>query len=473
MPEQFVPNENQYAGLSFGMQNSFGAYFWDPGTRKTSTFLMLYNLLRDAGYVNRMLVTSTKNIVTDVWPDEIEKWKDLDLTYAMLAGGGERRRRNAFDLDADVYLINNTNIPWLVDTYGVRTKGVFGGRAIPGIDMLVVDDADEGYRRRNTYFKALKKALHGFKRRYLGTGTPMPHGYEDLWPLMYLVDRGRALGDNITAYHIRYFLPGGYEGKVWSIREGADIEIQTAIEHLVHRVEKDLDVVMHWDDRWVDLPPKARAAYDELEEEFITEWRGRTLLAANSAVATGKLRQAANGAIYHDREGNWVELHREKVNALKQILHELDGEPLLVAYEFEHDYEMLVKHGLKFPSYSRAKGPARTALKDAWNRRELPCLTGQIQAMSHGLNAQSGGHHLAYYGLTYDLAKFVQFFQRLWRDGQKHDVVGYRIGARNTADEVMMGVLNTRDRGQKDFLGAMQHDQKRFVDALNRRLSVD
>lgn len=469
MSEKFVPNENQFAGLSFGMQNSFGAYFWDPGTRKTSTFLMLYNLLRDAGYVKRMLVTSTKNIVTDVWPDEIEKWRDLDLTYAMVAGGGEKRRKNAFDLDADVYLINNTNIPWLVETYGKKTKGVFGGRAIPDIDMLVVDDADEGYRHRNTYFKALKKSLHGFKRRYVGTGTPMPKGYGDLWPMMYLVDRGRALGDNMTAYHLRYFYPSGYRGREWTLRDGADIEIQSAVEHLVHRVEKNLNVTIDWEDRWVELPPKARAAYDELEEEFITEWRGKTLLAANSAIATGKLRQAANGAIYYDRARNWVELHREKVNELRAILQELNGQPLLVAYEFEHDYEMMQRCGLKFPSYSRAQGRHRTALKDEWNKGKLKCLTGQIQAMSHGLNAQTGGHHLAYYGLTYDLSKFVQFYQRLWRDGQKHDVTAYRIGARHTADEVMMGVLDTRDRSQKNFLGALEHDQKRFTTALMRR----
>lgn len=456
MGEKFVPNQDQFSGLEFVMQNSFGALFWDPGTRKTSTFLMGYKLLRDAGFVNRCLVTSTKNIITDVWPDEIEKWKDLDLTYSMLGGGGARRREEAFNMEADIYLINNQNLEWLVSTFGARTHGVFGGRALPGIDMLVVDDADEGFRRRNSYWKSLKKTLHGFKRRYLGTGTPMPHGYDDLWPLMYIVDQGRALGDTSTVYHNRYFTPCGFMGRDWTLRDGADQEIQQAIGHLVHRVEKHLNVTVEWEDIWVDLPPKARAAYDEIEEEFITEWRGKTLIAANSAVATGKLRQAANGAIYHDREGNWVELHRTKIDALKALIKRLDGEPLLVGYEFGHDYEMMLKHGLKIPSYTAVGGKKRTALKDEWNRGRIPVLSGQIDGMSHGLNAQKGGHHLAYYGLTYNLARFVQFFQRLWRDGQKHDVRAYRIGARKTADEVMMGVLNVRDYNQTSFLTALR-----------------
>lgn len=459
MSEPFVPNTDQLSGLEFMMLHSFGALFWDPGTRKTSTFLYGYKLLRDAGFVRRMLVLSEVNVVNDVWPEEIEKWSGLDVTYATTQGMTQRRRLAQFDLDADVYLVNNENVEWLHNDVFKR-----GGL---GVDMLVVDESGNYRTRKTNRFRALRKMLRAFKRRYIGTGTPTPKDYLNLWTQMYIVDRGESLGPTLTGYKNEYFEPTGFKGKVWELRDGADVEIQRAISHRVHRVEKDMDVTISFEDRWVDLPGRAAKAYKELEEEFITQWRGKTLLAANAAVATTKLRQAANGAIYYDPEllevrprrgeRRWLEIHREKLEALRRLIKELRGEPLLVAYEFQHDYEMMAKHGLRFPSYSLASaGRERTALKEAWNRGELAVLSSQIASVSHGLNLQRGGHNLAYYGLTFDLEKFLQFYQRLWRDGQRHDVRAFRLATRGTVDEVMMDVLQVRDRNQRMLLDALK-----------------
>jgi len=460
MSQIFVPNEDQLAGIRFGMEKSYGAFFWDPGTRKTSTFLFIYKLLREAGLVNRMLVLSTVNIINDTWPDEMEKWSDLDVTYSMMGGGSAAKRAKGFELDADVYLMNNDNVEWFYEEY------VHGKKNFP-FDMLVVDESTKFRNRGTDRFRALRKMIPKFKRRYIGTGTPTPKGYINLWSQMYIVDQGESLGVTLGAYRNKYFQPGGFKGKHWELREGSEPEIQRAIAHRVSRVEKHLDVAISFVDREVRLPPKAMDAYKELEEEFITNWRGKTLMASNAAVATQKLRQAANGAVYLERldkrdPRKWVQIHTEKIEELKRIIKELRGKPLLLAYEFQHDYEMMMKHGLKFPSYSVAKpGRERTELKDRWNRGELTVLGGQLSSMSHGLNVQFGGHYLGYYGLTYNLEDFEQFYQRLWRDGQEHDVTAFRIGAVGTVDQTMMDVLHVRD-----------HDQKMLLRALLRRFDL-
>ncbi len=448
MGEKFVPNEDQLSGIKFGMQKSYGAYFWDPGTRKTSTILFVYKLLRDMGFVKRMLVLSTLNIVNDVWPAEMERWDDLDLTYAPLVGGASKRRRG-LELDADIYLLNNESLESFYNEYGKF-------KAFP-FDMLYVDESSKFRNRGTDRFRALRKMLIKFKRRYIGTGTPIPKDYLNLFAQMYIVDLGETLGPTIGGYKLKFFEPGGFKGKEWKLRDGAEEEIWQAVSSRVHRVEKQLDVTMTFEDIMVDLPTAARRAYEELEQEFITEWRGKTITAMNAAVASGKLRQAANGAVYYTRERDWVKLHTAKCEALKKLIKELKGKPLLVAYEYDHDYEMLQRFGVKFPSYSEASmGAERTALKKRWDRGELTVLGGQINALSHGLNAQHGGCHLAYYGMNFDLEAVTQFYQRLWRDGQPHNVTGYRIMARNTVDEVMLGVLHGRDATQAKFLSALK-----------------
>lgn len=453
MGEKFEPNEDQLSGIKFGMQKSYGAYFWDPGTRKTSTLLFVYKLLRDVGLVRRMLVVSRLNVVNDVWPAEMERWDDLDLTYAPLVGGISKRRRG-LELDADIYLLNNESLESFYNEHG-RFK------AFP-FDMLYVDESGD-YRNRGTdRFRAMRKMLRKFKRRYVGTGTPIPKNFLNLYPQMYIVDCGETLGPTIGRYKLDYFQPGGFKGKEWVLRDGAEEEIWRAVAPRVHRVEKVMNVTMTFEDIMVDLRPKERKVYDELEREFIAEWRGKTITAMNAAVATGKLRQAANGAIYYDREKNWVKLHTAKCEALGDLVRSLRGKPLLMAYEYDHDYEMIQRFGIKFPSYSRAKaGAERTKLLNAWNDGSLGVLGGQIGAMSHGLNAQHGGCHLAYYGMNYDLDAVIQFYQRIWRDGQLHNVTGYRIMARDTVDEVMLDTLHGRDQ-----------TQKRFLDNLNRRYDL-
>ena len=293
-----------------------------------------------------------------------------------------------------------------------------------------------------------------FKRRVILTGTPIPKGYLNLWPQMYIVDQGRSLGHSMTAYRNEYFAPCGYKGKNWEIRDGSEERIEEAIAERVHRAERDNSTPIEFFDLEVKLPSEARDAYWELEQEFITEWEGKTLIAANAAVATSKLRQAANGAVYYDRKGNWTEIHKRKAEAVYELIRELQGSPLLIAYEFGHDYEMLVENaprGMEFPLYKGSRAHKKE-LKEAWNNQELPALAGQIDSMSHGLNMQYGGYNCLYYGLTFNLDAYEQFYQRVWRDGQEYQVNAYHLVAHDTVNDVMMKVLEDRSWTQRSLL---------------------
>ncbi len=460
--QNFSPRGPQLEGIQRLVEKSFCGLFWDPGRGKTITTLEAFKILRDEGLVKNMLVTATPNIVEDVWPYEIEKFDDLDLTYSLIRGPEEKRKLR-WELDADVYLISYQGLYWMYEQYGKA----------PGFDMFVVDESSKfrngrltsgrrkkkGMRKPRNAFAAIMKMIPSFKRRVILTGTPIPKGYLNLWPQMYIVDQGQSLGSTMTGYKNKYFVPVGYKGYDSRLRDGAEIEIQDAIAPRIHRAERDNKMPIEFFDLTVRLPPGPRKVYDDLEKEFIAEWKGKTLIAANAAVATAKLRQAANGAIYHDRKKNWTVIHERKIEALAELIAELQGQPLLIASEFEHDIEMFSRAGLKIPRYKGSRA-AKADLKKDWDAGRLPTLCGQINSLSHGMNFQYGGYNVLYYGLTFDLDAYEQFYQRVWRDGQEYQVNAYNLVADDTVDEVMLDVLAGRSHTQRTLLKALKRRYK-------------
>lgn len=457
----FVPDPPQIEGIRHLVANSFAGLLWDPGVGKTITVLEAFQILKEERLATRLLVTSSVNVVDDVWPTEIEKFDDLDLTYAHLRGG-EDKRRMGFEMDADVYLINNENLYWFFENYGRHLKSL-------GVDMLCVDESSKfrngrvrrkKKRVRSAYW-ALSQMLGQFRRRVILTGTPMPKNYLNFWPQMYLCDRGAALGDTITKFRNTYFYQteGWKWRREWVLKEGARGRIQEAIAPRMHRAEHSNKVELKFVRRTFRLPPKARAAYDELEREFITEYEGKVLIAKNAAIATTKLRQAANGAVYYNREHDWVAVHERKVQELSDLIDELQGAPLLVALEFEHDYEMMRRFGLEVARYGGSRTEKNT-LKEAWNRQEIPVLAAHIDSISHGMNFQYGGCFAACYGLTFNLDAFEQFYKRIWRRGQRSAVAVYLLTAEDTIEDVQLEVLTSRAADQKDFLSSMKNRYK-------------
>ena len=220
---------------------------------------------------------------------------------------------------------------------------------------------------------------------------------------------------------------------------------------------------------WVTLPDDARDVYDEMEKDFITAIDNKVVTAANAAAASTKLRQVANGGIFLDApvlasglqipgaKRKWADLHLEKCDALADLVDELQGSPLLVAYDFEHDLARLRE---AFPkavfacdySMARFKG-----LEDSWNRGEIPLLFGHPQSIGHGLNLQGSACHVAWHSMTWNLELYDQFIGRVWRQGNNHKkVFVHHIMAAGTIDEVLYGALKSKDSTQKALFAGLK-----------------
>jgi len=444
----WIPKRYQADALKFIYQNCNSGIFLDPGMGKTSVTLALITTVRKQLGINRVLVIAPIRPLYKVWPDEIKKWAEFNhLSYTILHGPDKDANLNKV---SDIYLLNPEGLKWFTHAEGFRKLGV---------DMLVIDESTKFKDYSTARFKLLKPFLRQFKRRLILTGEPAPNGYMDLFGQMYICDQGYALGRYITHYRAQYFYQDGYGGYTYKLRMGADKEIQEKIRPSVMRLaaEDHLDMPeLIFNDIIVELDEKSRTIYKQFEDDFLAEVGDATILSTNAAAVGSKCRQVANGGVY-DEFHFAHPVHDLKTVALNDLVEQLQGNPLLCFYEFQHDLERILRVFPKAPCLTGMTGKKLDATIDAFNRGEIPLLVGHPASSGHGLNLQDSCHHVCYYGLTWDLDLYHQSYKRVWRQGQPSNrVFVHRILADRTMDVQVAKALLDKEATQTDFLNAIR-----------------
>lgn len=471
------PHDYQKKAVKFLLEHAASALFLDPGLGKTSITLAAIKLLKKKGLLNKVLLIAPLRVCHSVWPKEIEKWTDFkDLRVVVLHGPKKDR---ILKEDADIYVINPEGLDWLLQVEKTKTKAGRTQVSVDlrrfkslGFDTLVIDELSKFKNHSTNRFKAMKMVLSTFQRRWGLTGSPASNGLINLFGQCYMLDQGRSLGQYITQYRAKYFNLG-HDGFTWELREGADQEIYERVAPLALRMSADdyLDMPkLIVNNIWVELPAKVREIYERLENDLIARLEEKTVVASTSAVASMKCRQVANGGIYLDQDvealvklpkskREWVNLHTEKVDAIAELVDELQGSPLLVAYDFEHDLDRIrERFGQDIPYIGGGVPVKRAAqIERDWNSGKIPVLFGHPQSMAHGLNLQEMGHHVAWHSMTWDFELYDQFIRRVLRQGNRSkQVFVHHVLARDTVDVAMLHALKAKGGGQKAFFDALK-----------------
>ena len=423
--------------------------FLDMGLGKTVCTLTAIDVLMfDMFEISKVLIIAPKRVAEDTWDREIEKWDHLKHLKLSRVLGNVEERKAALSTDADIYITNRENTKWLIDFYREKKKWPF--------DMLVIDELSSFKSNKSQRFKALKVVTPLFSRVVGLTGTPTPNGYLDLWPQVYLLDRGERLGKTITGYRDRYFNPGkrnGYTVFNWDLKPEAEKNIQAKIQDICISMDaKDyLDLPERINNNVeVNLTPKAKALYEELEKEFILEIENEEITALTAASLSGKLLQMANGAVY-TTEKEVVHIHDGKLLALEDII-EFNDSPILVFYNYKHDYGRLMEH---FKDLNPRTLNNQQDIAD-WNDGKIRLLLCHPASVGHGLNIQAGGHIIVWFGLTWSLELYQQANARLDRQGQTKNVIVHHLITKGTEDESVMAAIERKDLGQTAFLESVK-----------------
>ena len=422
--------------------------FLDPGLGKTSIVLAAIKILLEQKLIKKVLIVAPLRVIYSVWPGEINKWVEFrDLDYTILHGPEKHLRQY---VDAQIYLINPEGLLWLYDK---------NNQARPDFDVLVLDESSKFKDSTTRRFKLLRPSLPSFSRRWILTGTPAPNGLMDLFGQVYVLDLGRSLGRYVTHYRDRFFQRAGYNLYDWRPRYGAFEEVVELISPLILQLSAEDYLQMPelvYMNRYVTLPETVMKMYREVEDQFITDLGEGKLVAANAAVAGGKCRQIANGAVYDDKR-EWHALHDEKLDELEDLIEELAGKPTLVLYEFDHDRQRILSRFGDIPCLGSATSSARTSeIIAEFNSGKIRCLLGHPGSMGHGLNLQGACHHIIWFGITWNLEFYDQAIARVYRQGQEADTVFvYHLVAKDTTDERVLSVLESKDKTQQTLLKAL------------------
>jgi SNF2 family DNA or RNA helicase len=481
---RWKPHQYQRKAVKFLLEHYSAGLLLDPGLGKTSVTVAASKILLAEGVMTGALVVAPLRPVRTTWPKELAKWEDFkELDLVVLHGKDFSKLCRE---KHDFYAINYEGLSKLFTRRKVgkvwKPEITEDGKALmKNVNALVWDELSKMKNSSSLRFTLIKPWLKKFLIRWGLTGSPASNGLEDLFGQCYVLDEGRSLGQFITHYRRQYFLPTA-DGFGWHVKAGAEPAIYERLKPLVLRMDADdyltlpkqLDHVIKF-----ELPASVRDQYEEMENDLLTNVADNLITASNAGGASGKCRQICSGAVYlaeldpltgaprfKKSQRQWELLHSEKLDILQDLVEELQGQQLLVAYDFNHDLERLLE---RFPNTpyigGGVSGKRGEQIEEAWNKGEIPLLFGHPASIGHGLNLQeSSAHHVAWFTLTWDFELYDQFNRRLRRQGNTAgNMHVYHLVAKDTVEESVYYALRRKYRDQKKLLDALK-TRKREVD---------
>lgn len=471
------------------------AMLLEPGYGKTvSTFTTLLDLGAWPA-----LVIAPQRVARQVWPAEPAQWDHLRNIEVRYVGDGLRDGfKNVRGPDGK-----------LVKRVKVR-DGSFGWGEPSHVECIsyeqlwdLSEHVDLSERYRAVVFDELSQMKTPGAKRFIRmrhaaedipirfglTGDPVPNHLLDLWGEMFMVAGEKPLGPRFTDFKDRYFATTDYMGYNYELKHspmcagydaaakdfGAKCNCTLAreLEAEIHRRVKPFCYVLPKQREVttpavvtnvieLEWPAKVARMAEELERQLWTELDSGTELEALSASAVAtKLRQLSGGSVYTDEAGlssgprTWEPVHDLKLNALEDLLDELQGEPTLIFYWYQHEaarIEAVLKRRLGTTRWAHG---ASIDNCERWNKRQLEALLLHPQGAAHGLNLQRGGHNVIWFQQPYSHELFNQGNKRLARLLQPHPVVSAHVLCMGRVDRRVLGIV----AGKGDV-------ERRFFDAL-------
>lgn len=427
------------------------------------TLTAIKQLMFERFEIARVLVVAPPKVAESVWHAEAAKWAHLSDLRVYPVLGTPKQRERILERSGDVWVVSVDNLRWLIENYGLDQ-----------FDMVVLDEASMFKDPSAKRVVALARALTPGHRLVELTGSPTGNNVGNLYVLVKLIDGGQRLGSTLTQFRAQFMQPGATRGHIvysWVPKPGAIEDITSRIRDVCFSMppRNDLKVVRR--KVFVDLPAETRKAMrryaKDLKDGFEAEAEARAnagdvaganrLLAASAGQVAAKVREMAGGACYNPDKTGWIDFHSAKIDRVKEMVQELDGENVVIAYWYQHELARLRQ---AFPQGVVYEGKKQ---EDEWNAGRVPVLFLHPQSGGHGLNLQFGGHHLIWYTIIRSQEMWSQTNMRLPRRGQKNTVYLHHLVLKGwPSDEI--GLSNLLEN---------QENEQRVLDAVMRMIEEE
>ena len=439
--------------------------------------------------ISKTLVLTPKTAAQHTWAHEHKQWDHLaDLDVRLLATTPEEDEQNLTASQVkdnmigrmkggDLHIINPERLSQLIKLWG---------REWP-YDMVVIDDTKGLKRPSSKTFVRLRQVSPKVGRFMITNGTPMPNGYLQLWPQVYILDNGKRLKRTHTDYKNQWFYPDR-NGFTWHPRDGAVKDINEKLQDICISVEGKDYMDLPSEERYkvvVDLPPSLQKDYQSLEDDFYLELEDAEIIAVSKGVLYNKLKQFCNGAMYTDKfnQKKLHVLHDLKLDALEALMEELQGENVVIGYSLKSDLARLkARFGKDLVDFRSAGAKAR------WDKGEIKMLAIHPGSAGHGINLQYGGRTVVWFGSEWSLELNQQLDERIGavrqvQSGLNMNPRYYHIVVSNSVEDIIADNIADKTLTQDGLREAVKlrleekdNDQTKkimYVDVSEKRTPMD
>lgn len=484
MTKQYVPRPWQPVITNGILKNKRVNVLSGTGTGKTGATLEALSSLLIFGEVRRILLIAPMRVAKDTWTDCRDKFSESfgHLTINVAIGTPEQRHA-AVRSPSHIVTINFENLTWLVEHYGEMWP----------FDMVVVDestklrglrvsiktsktgkkylagagDSAKGKDKKGfgaSRARSLARVAHTRVNRWVNlTGTFVLSGLEAAWGQNWFVDTGYRLGNSFTAFSHRWFrtVPGSDpQRSVIEPMPFAQEQILNAIRDVTVSVNlKDyIDIREPFNNPiYIDLPADASRQYKEMARDLLTEIEGKPIEALAAGAKSQKLLQIASGAAYTGEGDEWVVAHDEKIEALKSVIEEAAGMPVLVAYWFKSDAARI-----KAAFGKDVLDLSKDADLQAAKKGEGLVWLAHPLSLGHGVDGlQQHSCIICFFSTNWHAEDDAQLIERIgptrqMQAGLDRVVTVHRIIARDTVEESAVKRLTTKVSVQEALVDGLR-----------------
>ncbi len=462
-PYKTKPYDHQRAALNSSANENQWAYFMEMGTGKTKVTIDNFAYLYFKNKINAVLIIAPKSVYT-IWENEIETHIPNDIKYKIFKWNIDKPKDYASLNKTKDFRIFLINVEALSTKRGLDACADYLSKNT--LNFVVLDESTTIKNRSAKRTKNILRLRSLSHIRRILTGSPITKSPLDLYTQCQFLSPELLGFTSYLTFRNRYAemadLPVG-SGRFIQIPKYYKRldELEDKLKGFSTRIRKDqcLDLKPKIRQRrYIELEGKNKALYNRLREHALAIVEDSTISFSNKLTEIIKLHQVCNG-FTKDDDGKILQLHDQKIDALKEILDETDGKVIIWAnylwniHQIKH--ELMVKYGEKstvciFGEVSVED--RRQAVKRIQEDPETRFLVANPTTGGFGLTL-TACNTVIYYSNNYNLEVRMQSEDRAHRLGQKGSVVYVDIVAKNTLDEAIMKSLINKGKIAAKTLG--------------------
>ena len=444
-PSGLTPYKHQIETFKFMISKKRAAVFNTMGTGKTITALMALDYLFKNNLIKKALIVTPLLVINGAWMSDAELFPDLKI---------KRLVKEDICAEEGISIVNWDMLKILYD-YETEKDPVTGKenkRVTKTFDFdfecVIMDESAKVRNVKTKRFEILKRYLPS-EYTFILSGLPAPNTPLEYWSQFYLMDGGVTLGNNYWQFLNRYAFKTKYD--YFITKQGArDIKEKVVAKSIRYELEDCVDLpenITVW--REVELDSTHMGNYSLIEESTNVMIETGVINAANSAVKTIKLQQAASGYVYDDI-GRSIALtgNNKKIEVLIEIIREEFGKTQVVVYAyFKNQIDAVTKALQKeFETRTVFGGGTdnRHAVED-FKSGAAHVLVANPASVGIGMNF-TNAKGIIWFAPIWDYEIFDQSRSRVHRIGLTHKSIEVFMHARGTIEYSMYwGLRHKRD----------------------------